>query len=135
MTRNAAEDLMPEIRGGGFSTAFALMFFAFGIASGFLLAFSGLGFLEDSAGVVAGIFLVALVMVALSGMGLFLMRKPILRRLFGFADAQLEMFAGPLAGVAEGAVARDPDRATRAARELVQLTLARYAWLATRRWI
>lgn len=135
MVRNSAEELMPEIRGGGFSTAFGIMFFAFGIAAGFLLAFSGLGFLEDSAGVVAGVFLVALVVVALSGLMLFMLRKPILRRLFGFADAQLELFAGPLTGVAEGAVARDPDRATRAARELVQLSLARYAWLATRRWI
>ena len=118
-----------------FSTGLAVLMFGFGIAAGFLLAFSGLGFLEDSAGVIAGVFLVALAMVTLIGAALFLLRRPITRRLFGIAEAQVELFAGPLAEVAEGAATRDAARATRSARRLIEVAIARYAWLATRRWI
>lgn len=127
----------PEVlpRARRFSTGLALLMFGFGIAAGFLLAFSGLGFLEDSAGVIAGVFLVALAMVTLIGAALFLLRRPITRRLFGIAEAQVELFAGPLAEVAEGAATRDAARATRSARRLIEVAIARYAWLATRRWI
>lgn len=115
--------------------ALGSLLFAFGVAAGFLLAFSGYAVLEDSASTVVAVFLTAVFIVALFGTVVFLLRKPLLRRITGIADAQLERFATPLADVAEGAIAGDPTRATSAARDLVRLTLARYAWLTTRRWL
>ena len=57
------------------------------------------------------------------------------QRLFGFAEVQIEQFATPLSQVTERAIAGDPAGATSAARDLVALVLARYSWVATRRWI
>ncbi|MCC5970822.1 MAG: pentapeptide repeat-containing protein [Pararhodobacter sp.] len=135
MTQGTQDDLLVELSARRFSVGFSVFFFAFGIAAGFLMAFAGLGFLEDSAGVIAGVFLVALVGVALAGLIIFMLRRQILNRIFGIAEAQVELFAGPLSGVAEGAASRDPERAIQSARRFIQLALARYAWLATRRWI
>ncbi|MCB1387849.1 MAG: pentapeptide repeat-containing protein [Rhodobacteraceae bacterium] len=132
---NTTEDLLVDLSAGRFSVAFSILFFGFGIAAGFLLAFSGLGFLQDSAGVIAGVFLVALSALALSGVVLWLLRDRILRRLFGIAESQVGVIAGPLADVAQGAARRDPEQAAQSARRLIQVALARYAWLATRRWI
>jgi len=119
----------------GFSVAFALFFFAFGIAAGFLLAFTGLGFLEDSAGVIAGVFLGTILITAVVGMVLLLFRRRILRALFGMAEVQVEHLAGPLAGVAQGVALRDPEAAVGSANRLIRAVMARYAWLSTRRWI
>lgn len=135
MTKDTGDDLLVELSARRFSVGFSIFFFAFGIAAGFLMAFTGLGFLEDSAGVIAGVFLIALVTIASAGTIIFLLRRQILGRIFGVAEAQVELFAAPLTGVAEGAVQRDPERAIQSARRLIQIALARYAWLATRRWI
>ncbi|MFN6978650.1 MAG: hypothetical protein ACK4OP_11035, partial [Gemmobacter sp.] len=117
------------------SLGWSVLFFAFGIAAGLLIAFSGFGYVEDSAGAVIGVFLGALAAVAVIGSLAVLFRKPILRRVFGMAETQLELFARPLARVAERASERDSSGATSAARELVALALARYSWITTRRWI
>ncbi len=123
------------IPGRRLSGVLILLGFGFGIAAGFLLAFSGLGFLVESATTVVAVFFVVLVLLSLAGLVVFLLRERILRRLFGLASTQVEAFAGPLGAVAQKAVARDPEGATLAARELVQRVLARYAWLSTRRWV
>lgn len=112
-----------------------LLVFAFGTAAGVLLAFFGAGFFGDGVSALVLVFLVALLVLGGGGLVLFLFRRPILRSLFGYAEAQVELFADPLARVAQRAIARDPDGATSAARELVGLTLARYSWITTRRWI
>ncbi|NUB44485.1 pentapeptide repeat-containing protein [Fertoebacter nigrum] len=128
----------PEPRvpsGVGGSAAMSILVFGFGIAAGILIAFSGFGFLEDSAAVIVVVFLSALCVVTLLGMLLFILRRPLLRRVFGHAETQLESFARPLAKVAERAIERDPSGATDAARDLVSLVLARYSWVAMRRWV
>lgn len=112
-----------------------ILVFGFGTAAGFLAAFSGLAFLEDSAGLIVLVFLSALFVVALIGAILVLARRPILRRVFGHAETEIERLAAPLSAVAERAVERDAQGATRAAREVVSLALARYAWITARRWI
>ncbi|MCB1411164.1 MAG: pentapeptide repeat-containing protein [Rhodobacter sp.] len=135
MEQDQTGELLVDLSASRFSVAFSILFFAFGIAAGFLLAFSGLGFLQDSAGVIAGVFLVALCLLALAGLVLYLLRDRILTRLFGLAGAQVDVIATPLAEVAQGAARRDPEQAAQSARRLIQVALARYAWLATRRWI
>lgn len=112
-----------------------LLVFCFGTMAGVLLAYAGLGFLDLGAGLLAAAFLVALVVLAVLGLGIVAFRRPILRRLFGFAGTQMELLARPLANIAEKAAGRDPEGATAAARELVQVALARYSWVTTRRWL
>ncbi len=118
--------------GGGIN---AILFFGFGIASGILLAFSGVGFLQDSASLIATVFLSAMAVVLLLGVIIFALRRLVWQKLFGFAEVQIEQFATPMAKVAERAIAGDPAGATAAARDLVALVLARYSWISTRRWI
>ncbi|HQU68985.1 MAG TPA: pentapeptide repeat-containing protein [Albidovulum sp.] len=114
---------------------FGLLVFGFGLAAGLLIAVAGTGVLEDSAGLILTVFLAALFVVALVGGAIILFRRTILRRLTGVAETQIESFAAPLGRVAKSTIARDPAGATDAARELIQLGLARYGWIATRRWI
>lgn len=113
----------------------AILFFGFGIAAGILIAFSGFGYLKDSAALIATVFLAALLVVLLLGVLLYAARRRIWAGLFGFAEVQIEQLANPLASVAERAIAGDPAGATTAARDLVALALARYSWITTRRWI
>ncbi|MGV6812790.1 MAG: pentapeptide repeat-containing protein [Brevirhabdus sp.] len=120
---------------GRASVSLGVLVFGFGVAAGFLIAFTGVGFLAESAGLIVSVFLITIFLVSISGVLIFLLRKPILRLLFGVADTQLESFADPLAEVARGAADRDPERATAGAQDLLTLTLARYGWIATRRWV
>ncbi len=113
----------------------AILFFGFGIAAGILIAFSGFGYLKDSAALIATVFLAALLVILLLGVILYAARRRIWSGLFGFAEVQIEQLANPLASVAERAIAGDPAGATTAARDLVALALARYSWITTRRWI
>lgn len=112
-----------------------ILVFGFGTAAGFLIAFSGLAFLEDSAGVIVLVFLSALSVIALLGAILFIARKPILTRLFGHAQIEIERLATPLSSFAERTVERDATGATKAAREVVAIALARYSWITARRWV
>ncbi len=114
---------------------YPILFFGFGIAAGILIAFSGIGYLEDSAALIATVFLSALLVILLLGIILFAARRWIWSRVFGFAEVQIDELATPLANIAEGAIARDSIAATNAARNLVALALARYSWITARRWI
>ncbi len=117
------------------SASLGVLVFGFGVAAGFLIAFSGLGVLADSAGLIVSVFLVTVFLVTIGGIVLYFLRRPILRFLFGIAETQIETFAEPLAEVARATAARDPERATENARALLQLALARYSWIASRRWV
>ncbi|MBN8632504.1 MAG: pentapeptide repeat-containing protein [Rhodobacterales bacterium] len=112
-----------------------VLLFGFGLAAGILGAYTATGFLEDSAGLILSVFLSALLVVLILGGLVFALRKTILSRLFGHAEVALEQIADPLARIADRAIERDPGGATSAARDLVAMVLARYAWIATRRWI
>lgn len=120
---------------GGPGSAFGLLVFAFGLAAGLMIAFAGTGLVEQGTGLILTIFLAALVVIALTGALIFLFRRQLLRKVTGVAEVQLETFAEPLARVAQGAIDRDPRGATLAARDFAQLALARYGWIATRRWV
>ncbi len=124
----------PTLKSGA-PLGFGLLIFGFGTAAGFLIAFSGLGFLENSAGLIVTVFLAAVFVVGLIGILAVLARRPLTRRLFGVAEAHVEHFADPLSRIAERAIERDPTGATAAARDLVTLVLARYVWISVRRWV
>ena len=112
-----------------------LVLFAFGLAAGILLAYSAVGFVEDSAGLIVTVLLSALIVVLILGAVIFALRKTLLSRMFGHAEVQLEQLADPLARVADRAINRDPGGATAAARDLVAMVLSRYAGITARRWI
>lgn len=125
-----------SVPGAGFLPGgLGVLFFAFGLAAGILMAYTATGFLEDSAGLILSVFLSALLVVLILGILIFALRKTILSRLFGHAEIALEQIADPLARIADRAIERDPGGATSAARDLVAMVLARYAWITTRRWI
>lgn len=131
----------PEPAKGGSATGglvpggMGVLLFGFGLAAGILGAYTATGFLEDSAGLILSVFLSAALVVLILGILIFALRKTILSRLFGHADVALEQIADPLARIADRAFERDPGGATAAARDLVAMVLARYAWISTRRWI
>ncbi len=112
-----------------------LVFFAFGLAAGVLGAYVAVGFLADSAGLILSVFLAALIVVLVLGVLILALRKTLLTKLFGHAEVALEEIASPLARIADRAIERDPAGATSAARDLVAMVLARYSWIATRRWV
>jgi uncharacterized protein YjbI with pentapeptide repeats len=112
-----------------------ILFFGFGLAAGILGAYTATGFLEDSAGLILSVFLSAALVVLTLGVLIFALRRTILSKLFGHAEVALEQIADPLARIADRAIDRDPSGATSAARDLVSMVLARYAWISTRRWI
>ncbi|HMS96950.1 MAG TPA: hypothetical protein PKA03_17335, partial [Tabrizicola sp.] len=122
-------------RGSLAAGGMGLVFFAFGLAAGILGAYVAVGFLADSAGLILSVFLAALIVVLLLGILVLALRKTLLTKLFGHAEVALEEIADPLARIADRAIERDPAGATSAARDLVAMVLARYSWIATRRWV
>lgn len=132
-------EVVPPARGpagGGLAAGgMGLVFFAFGLAAGVLGAYVAVGFLADSAGLILSVFLAALIVVLVLGILILALRKTLLTKLFGHADVALEEIADPLARIADRAIDRDPAGATAAARDLVAMVLARYSWIATRRWV
>ncbi|GAB4271457.1 MAG: hypothetical protein Kow0013_24280 [Pararhodobacter sp.] len=135
MDKDGPSEKQPEEAPGGFPVAFGVFFFAAGIAAGFLLAFTGVAFVEESAGIIAGVFLATILVVAVAGLALLLLRKRILRALFGMAETQVEHLSVPMAEVARGVALRDPEAAVGSTSRLIRAVMARYAWLSTRRWI
>ena len=67
---------------------FSVLVFGFGLAAGFLLAFSGYG-LQDSAALIVSVFLVLIGCTLILGAVVFLFRKPLWRRVFGVAESHM----------------------------------------------
>lgn len=135
MAENAEAEKPAVLRAGGAQPLFSVLIFGFGTAAGLLLAFAAAGFVENSGGIIITVFLSALIVIGTLGLLLFLFRRLLLQRLFGVAETQVELFADPMARAATGALDGDSAAAVAAARDLVALGLARYAWLAARRWV
>ena len=119
----------------GMRAGAGLIAFVFGIAAGFMLAFSWAGFFDKTLDIVVSVFIIAMVVLGAIGGLLFVFRRRLLDYLFNISQTHLASFAEPLTDVTRHALNRDAEGATSAARRLVQLSLARYAWLSTRRWI
>ncbi len=129
-----AEQQLQQPRREGWGI-YPILFFCFGIAAGILISFSGIGYLEDSGALIASVFLAALLVILGIGVILYAARRLISKRVFGFAEVQIEEMATPLANIADRAIARDPVGATTAARDLAAMALAKYAAIMMRRWI
>ncbi|UYO00806.1 MAG: pentapeptide repeat-containing protein [Devosia sp.] len=113
----------------------AVLVFVLGVVTGFPLATTGVQFLTENLGQVLTVLLVLLLVALVIATLLFIFRKQIWGSLFRRGEIEMERFAQPLADVARYAATQKVDEATDAARSLAELVLARYAWIATRRWL
>jgi hypothetical protein len=113
----------------------SLIVFFFGLGAGLLAAFFWADIVGESLSTVFSIFVIA--MLVLGGIVSLVLyyRKRLITYLFDVTQTHLSSFAEPLEDVTRYAMKKDAEGATTAARRLVQLSLARYAWIATRRWI
>ncbi len=112
-----------------------LILFVMGLAIGFPLAVIGTSFLTENAGMIVAVVLTVTLIIALVGALILLFRKKILTFLFNLSSAQLEQFSKPLSATARHIVDREPSAAMDSAEELTRLLLARWTWVATRRWL
>lgn len=112
-----------------------LILFVMGLAVGFPLAMIGTSFLTDNAGLIVAIVLTIAIFVGLTGAIILLFRKKILSFLFNLSTSQLDQFSKPLSETARNIMDRKADAAVDSAEELTKLLLARWTWLATRRWL
>lgn len=112
-----------------------LILFIMGLAVGFPLAIIGTSFLTENAGLIVAIVLTITMLIALTGAIILLFRKKILSFLFNLSATQLDQFSKPLSETARHIVDRQPAEAVNSAEELTRLLLARWTWIATRRWL
>lgn len=133
----AAGEKAPEARRtrDGTRLGIALAVFLLGVMSGVPLALFGFEFFVDNAFLIFAVLVALLVLASLIVAVVVTFRRPILRTVVRRSDVEMERFAGPLANVARFAAEQRVNEATEAARELGELMLARYAWVATRRWM
>jgi uncharacterized protein YjbI with pentapeptide repeats len=118
-----------------YSTGTGFLMFVLGLLVGFPLAIAGAGYLAAKADLLAALIFAALIVIAGIGALIALNRRRIWEALFRVSEVQLQHFAGPLADAARHVAAKHPNEAADAARRFVELALARWTWIATRRWI
>ena len=118
-----------------YSTGAGFLMFVLGLLVGFPLAIAGAGYLAAKADLLAALAFAGLIVIAGIGALISLNRRRIWEALFRVSEVQLQQFAGPLADAARHVAAKHPNEAADAARRFVELALARWTWIATRRWI
>ena len=118
-----------------YSAGTGFLMFVLGLLVGFPLAIAGAGYLAANADLLAALVFAALIVIAGIGALIALNRRRIWEALFRISEVQLQHFAGPLADAARHVAAKHPNEAAVAARRFVELALARWTWIATRRWI
>ncbi|MCB1517040.1 MAG: pentapeptide repeat-containing protein [Hyphomicrobiaceae bacterium] len=129
---------IPKVLGAGARSTnvwWGVGIFVLGLVAGVPLALVSLDAIIDNALV---IFLVLFGLLLLAGAVVIVIiafRRPILQTVVKRSEVEMERFARPMAEVAKHAAAQRVAEATEAARELGELMLARYAWVATRRWM
>ena len=117
------------------SLGIGLILFVLGVAIGFPLAMIGTSFLTDNAGAIVAVVITVTVIITLFGAVLLMFRRHILSYLFNITTDQLEQFSRPLSQTARHIVDRQAGEAVNSAEELTKLLLARWTWVATRRWL
>ncbi len=117
------------------SPGIAFVIFGLGLMTGIPLAIFGFDILMDNAPVLFAALLALLGFVVFVTVLVLAFRRPIWERLFRFGAVEMDRFARPLANVARYAAEQKVQDATQSAQELAELVLARYSWIATRRWL
>lgn len=135
---SVASEFREELREGGstgFGIALGFVTFMLGIALGIPLAFLAPSLVTEYGRFALAVIITVMFTMLLMLSVLFLLRERLWRMVFRRGEVELKRFAEPLSEVAVGAADRQPERATKAARTFVEMALARYAWVSTRRWL
>lgn len=119
----------------GATIGLPILVFALGIVTGLPLALFGLDFVMENAAAAFSVMLVTLLLLALFGVLIIAFRRQIWQRLFRVGEVELGRIGEPLGQVVRLTSERRISEATVAASDLARLVMARYAWIATRRWI
>ncbi len=117
------------------SVGLPLLVFILGVMTGFPLAIFGFDFLVANAALAFAVLFGILFLLTMGGMAVIAFRKPIWRGLFKVGEVELHRIAEPIGDVVRLTSERRIPEATVAAGELARFVMARYAWIATRRWI
>lgn len=112
-----------------------ILVFVLGIVTGLPLALFGLDFVMENAAAAFSVMLVTLLLLAFAGVLIIALRRQIWQRIFRVGEVELNRIGEPLGQVVRLTSERRISEATVAASDLVRLLMARYAWIATRRWI
>lgn len=135
-----ADALVREVKpssmgGAGSAVGASILVLFLGITLGFVLATFGTDLIINNAFQIFATLLAVAVMIAVIFLFVLLFRRPLWQRIFRKGELEVERIARPLAEVARFAAEKRVDAASEAARELAEIMLARYAWVATRRWL
>jgi len=112
-----------------------VVIFVLGVAVGFPVATLGAGLFAENATAVLSGLLAVLMVVIIAGGSIILFRDRIWKALFNRSKVEAVRLAKPLGDIARYAAENNVQEATLAARDFGELAVARYSWIATRRWI
>jgi len=115
--------------------AIGLVLFIMGLVIGFPLAIIGTTFITENAGILVAIVLTIAMFVGITGALILIFRKQILTFLFNLTHSQLDELSRPLSETARNILNRKPAEAVNSAEELTRIVMARWTWIATRRWL
>ncbi|RUT35100.1 pentapeptide repeat-containing protein [Arsenicitalea aurantiaca] len=120
-----------------FSPSFGipLLVFVLGLLTGFPIAIFGFDILVQHAATAFALLIGLLFLVVIVSVLILAFRRPIWQRVFGHAEVELERMAQPMGEVVRLAAGGEVAEASRVAGDLARFVAARYAWIATRRWI
>lgn len=136
-------EIEPERPGGrrwpmffsGANVGLSTLVFVLGIATGIPIAMFGIDFIVANAALAFSVLAGVLLLLTVGGVMVIIFRRQLWHGLFRIGDVELHRITEPLGDVVRLTSEKRIPEATTAAGELARFVLARYAWIATRRWI
>jgi uncharacterized protein YjbI with pentapeptide repeats len=119
----------------GANVGLPLLVFVLGVMAGIPIALFGIDFLVANAALAFSVLVGVLLLLTVGGVAIIAFRRPIWQRLFKVGEVELSRMAEPIGDVVRLTSEKRIPEATVAAGQLARFVMARYAWIATRRWI
>lgn len=119
----------------GANVGLPLLVFVLGVMAGIPIALFGIDFLVANAALAFAVLVGVLLLLTIGGVAIIAFRRPIWQGLFKVGEIELSRMAEPIGDVVRLTSEKRIPEATAAAGQLARFVMARYAWIATRRWI
>jgi uncharacterized protein YjbI with pentapeptide repeats len=119
----------------GSNVGLPLLVFVLGVMAGIPIALFGIDFLVANAALAFALLVGVLLILTIGGVAIIAFRRPIWQGLFKVGEVELSRMAEPIGDVVRLTAEKRIPEATVAAGQLARFVIARYAWIATRRWI
>ena len=119
----------------GSNVGLPLLVFVLGVMAGIPIALFGIDFLVANAALAFSVLVGVLLILTLGGVAIIAFRRPIWQGLFKVGEVELSRMAEPIGDVVRLTSEKRIPEGTVAAGQLARFVMARYAWIATRRWI